>query len=338
MRAENFCKLFILSLLNLLCILLSIIFLTSISNIISQVYYSKLSCSSSIQIYYNHYKGIAVIFAFIFCGFFVFIIALIIIIKKDKIDKEANYNRNYQNNQNILNYDNNINNINVNNNNIMIIQGSNSNRNMNLHGLQADLRVNIHEEEKPDFFDESRPIKLTLLYSFGVCHILYLIEIILLAAFLSKSKSLEKTEDCNYIMKTFSNVYRDLVVVAYIFFFIFLIFYIFILILFKKLGKSAQKRLEKLTSSQYCECLNNCLASCCVTCTNCFSSLTDEEREKLNKENAENIQMTNEQRAVEIKKLNDYKVKLSNHNSIYSRRDPSALEISSLNLYSFKNI
>ena len=156
MRAENFCKLFILSLLNLLCILLSIIFLTSISNIISQVYYSKLSCSSSIQIYYNHYKGIAVIFAFIFCGFFVFIIALIIIIKKDKIDKEANYNRNYQNNQNILNYDNNINNINVNNNNIMIIQGSNSNRNMNLHGLQADLRVNIHEEEKPDFFDEDR--------------------------------------------------------------------------------------------------------------------------------------------------------------------------------------
>ena len=87
MKVENFCKLFIFSILNLTCFLLSVIFLTSSYNLQDQSYFIKCEYNT----FNNQYAGIATLFSFNLIAFIVFTTALVIIIKKDKMESENNW-------------------------------------------------------------------------------------------------------------------------------------------------------------------------------------------------------------------------------------------------------
>ena len=145
MKVENFCKIFIFSLLNLSCFLLSVIFLTSVYNLQDQSYF--IGCEY--KTFYNQYEGIATIFSFSLIAFVVYTIALVIIIKKDKMESENNspkYENNDQNNQ------------------------------------------NIEEEEMEDVTSTNQGIMITLIISFVCCQIFYFIELIIISAFYNKNK------------------------------------------------------------------------------------------------------------------------------------------------------
>ena len=77
MKALNFCKVFIFSVVNLIIFLLSIIFLTSAKNVQDQLSYIKYvlkysrkfsSFTVDLDKIDNHYAGIATLFAFIIIG------------------------------------------------------------------------------------------------------------------------------------------------------------------------------------------------------------------------------------------------------------------------------
>ena len=91
MKNENFCKVLIISFINLISFLLSAIFLVSINNAKEQSYYLSLYqiCDyhkiNEKNIYSNYYKGIATLFSFSFLGFFIFVIALSFLIYNEKI-------------------------------------------------------------------------------------------------------------------------------------------------------------------------------------------------------------------------------------------------------------
>ena len=336
MKEENFCKLFIFALLNLTCFLLSTVFLTSTYNIKDQSYF--LLCHDSEIIYkkyVNHYKGISALFSLNLLSFLAFFIALIILIKKDKMDSENEYqdfinNYNFNNNFNIE-----INqiNFNYNNNNILnfeserVIGYDNNNNNQNNQRRQR--------EQEDSIIQQNKDIVITIIISFILCQIFYAIELFVLSSYHYKSKNFEKEYKCEQI-KDLTNIYTALIVIGYIFLFIYIIFYIYLLILYNKFGESAKTRLDNFTKSKYCECCNNCIIKGCQKCTECFKSKTDEELEQDNRFNRERIQQSTEQKLEYIRQLEVYKQNLENINSrIANNENINDNELKRLNLERF---
>ena len=106
MRDDDFCQMFLYSLINLVCILLNVIYLASLFNVRSQtkllgidkivdyLEYSNLDDEGiDLVIYENSYTATATLFAFNFIGFFGFMIVLLLLmnkIKVNRVDTEVN--------------------------------------------------------------------------------------------------------------------------------------------------------------------------------------------------------------------------------------------------------
>jgi len=312
MKVENFCKIFIFSLLNLACFLLSVIFLTSTYNLQDQSYF--INCEH--KTFYNQYEGIATLFSFSLIAFVVYTVALVIIIKKDKMESENNSPK-YETRD--------INQEQIDNNNI------NSGEREKVYNNDENGQ-NI-EEEMEDVTSTNQVIMNILIISFVCCQIFYFIELIIISAFYNKSLSFvsKSCKDINELTK----INKNLLVVGYIFFFIYILFYIYLLILFNKCGQSAKKRLAKLTNSRYCECCNDCIVKGCLKCIECFYSKTDIQIEDENRINQKRLEEDNNTKLKYIESLEAYKKDLENLNRRNSSGIVDEKELTRLNLYKF---
>ena len=330
MKALNFCKVFIFSVVNLIIFLLSIIFLTSAKNVQDQLSYikylvlkdsKKFGCFTvDLDKIDKHYAGIATLFAFIIIGVCVYLVSLIILIKMEKFDQEGRNNNNYGANYNYQN--NNINDI-INTNRIMSNQ---NNQNP------------IQENDENDALDEEKYLRWFLLLSFIFIQLLYAVELFVLTGYLSEINDMAKkigdgkNENCQDLVKELANVYKDSIIVGYILFFIFIISYLYLLLLYNKIGEGAQKRLGVFINSKFCVCCGSCLECLCKSCKDCFSTKTDSEIQVENENKAKDIEEQNIQKNKKIQELEKYKKNLTNLNSIYKNRNPSDSELSKLNL------
>lgn len=273
MEEDKFCQLFLYSLINLVCFLLTTIFLTTIYNIKSQLI--LLHLSKSLQTSYNNsYSAIAALFTFEFLGFLVFMIIIMILIKKIKVNKvefnrfriNKNVNIAQNQNQNDINTDERLeakNNININN-NYTINENNDDNENSTISNLEkATLALFIY------------------------CQIIYLIEVIVLTAYFTKSKDLEKEfikeEDGEYFTKR----YRDLMIVGYIFLFIFILFDLFTILIITKCGinpeTEEERREQENQKRRYCEFCSKCIAEACYNMAKKFRNCI-KTKDEINKE------------------------------------------------------
>ena len=359
MKVANFCKIFIFSLLNLFCYLLSIIFLTATYNIKDQIDYltlfydfdkklfskyddserdSKGLAFCNYKSYLNHYSGIAALFAFSTLGMIFYTVVLLIFIQKYKIEKDNiknnlenennrnNNNRNNINNENMGNNEINVNNENYGNRvipydesqnlgpNQLIVQSYNSRREYADSNRQiADIRFIIQDENDVlDTDDSAKLLMNILLGAFIACQILYLVQLIVLSVFHHKSKTMENlNNECEF--SKFTKIYRDLIIVGYIFFFILIIFYIILLIFYDILGESSKTRLERL---KFCKICDDCIIEGCKKCTNIIKTRTDEEERQFIDNEAKTLKGTNEEKDKYIKSLGDYKIDLNDYNTL----------------------
>ena len=111
MKDDDFCQMFLYSLINLICFLLKVIFLTAMYNVRSQVKLLGIDSElyKDLEMYDNSYKATAALFAFNFLCFLGFMIVLFMIIntiKAKRTDYEQNNNigiQVHQNNERIAN-------------------------------------------------------------------------------------------------------------------------------------------------------------------------------------------------------------------------------------------
>ena len=96
MKDDDFCQMFLYSLINLICFLLKVIFLTAMYNVRSQVKLLGIDKKieyKDLEMYDNSYKATAALFAFNFLCFLGFMIVLFMIINKIKV-KRTDYDQN----------------------------------------------------------------------------------------------------------------------------------------------------------------------------------------------------------------------------------------------------
>ena len=319
MKVETFCTILIYSLLNFMAFLLSVIFLASIKN----------------ANYDDNVTAIALLFSFFFISFFFFLVSLMIIIKHDKFDKEKlndNIIPNTEENKEIVNPRDqegnnkvNINNedqksderfnenkeviyrnsdahqiytIRNHNDNVTIINfneqnnnQNNPNDNNNNNENNMNLNTNNNNNNEEDMQDSDKILMNILLYTFIICQLFYLAELITVTTFYGKRKR--------------EIIYRDLVIVGYIFFGIFAILYILLIVL--KFTNSARERILNLGDGGLSACCNEFIENRCNDLNKCFKVKTDEEI-KISKEERVN-QLENEIKEIKttIEELEDYK-------------------------------
>lgn len=236
MEDTKYFQMFLYSLVNLISFLLSVIFLTSLSNIVNQTkltglndmydsgYYSSKKYGKY-KSYHNSYIGIAVLFSFCFFGFLGFMAILMIIVKQYKInwvDKERMKK---------------------------IFQPSTDNENKTGEDSDEKMRnyvqentINVILGEKTISIDFLRKI---MIFFYIYCQGIYLIEVMVLTAYFSVAKDLEKDfkKDLGYEGgKFYTRIYRDLITVGYIFLVLFIVFDLYTLIL--ACGKKGEIRYE----------------------------------------------------------------------------------------------
>ena len=328
MKTENFCKIFILSLISFISFFISTIFLTSINNVKSQsdfffLYRIYEFREEDNDTYSSYYSGIAALYSFILISLVIFSLDLILLIKRDKIDQENNdINQNENNDENIRDVRIEL------NNNIINNHTQNSERD-NYRG--NDDNNNSNEQ---DSFDEFKIARNILIYSFIAIQIFYFIELIVISAFHTKSKNIvdnyknKLDKDSFDYLDYLTTIITILIIVGYSFFFIFIIFYLYLLILFNILPGTSKKKLEKCTNSSYCKCLNDCIERGCEKFANCLkpSEMQIEEDELID----------NERRNEIINKLTRYKDELRNFNNNIRNENERQNELIRLNLYDLK--
>lgn len=304
MKAENFCKIFILSLLSFISFLISTVFLTSLNNIKSQslffyIYNTYGFKKDDYKVYSSYYNGIASLFSFILISFLLFAGGLVYLIKVDKMDSEnnaieirviGNNNRNnqIQSSERISPYNNSLDDV------------SNSN----------DINT------QPDSFEQYKVPKYILIYSFIVNHFLYLIELIVICVLHQKSRNIvnyykeritlrstESFDDLEFL----TNIILILIIVGYAFFFIFIIFYFYLLVLFGIFSGGRRQNIDGLTSI-YCKCISDCIENNCNKCADCLSP--NSSTQSTNDENN-----TIEEKTRIIYTLTEYKDKLKELNT-----------------------
>ena len=320
MKTENFCKIFILSLISFISFFISTIFLTSVYNVKSQSYYCFLYRiainKEEKNRYSSYYSGIAALYSFILISLVIFTLGLILLIKRDKIDQENNDR--YENDFRIITIPQNNNNIN--------------------NQIQSSDRENYPRDgdnnNEQDSFDEFKIARNILIYSFIAIQIFYFTELIVISAFHTKSKNIvdnyknELDKDSFDYLDYLTTIITILIIVGYSFFFIFIIFYFYLLILFNILPGTSKKKLEKCTNSSYFKCLNDCIERGCEKFANCLkpSEMQIEEDELID----------NERRNEIINKLTRYKDELRNFNNNIRNENERQNELIRLNLYDLK--
>jgi hypothetical protein len=333
MKAENFCTIFIYSIINFVIFLLSISFLISVDGV--NKYYEKIKGNQ-----YNHRPAIVVLFIFFIISFLIFLGVMIYILKLDRFDQEnegenqyigmeeqrnANNYEDIRNNINgniptterlnhdnndILNLNNNVisgpatanimNNMNSGNNN----NANNNNRinqnNRNRNNNNEDLNINNNNGEETMDQEEAIPnfknLMRILFYSFLFCQIVYLIELIVLTVFTSGLKN-------EYEKK----IYKNSIIFGYIFFCLFLLLYIFLFVV--KFTQSGRNSLKSFVNKIDNQCLNEFIENRCIDLTNCFRT-----KAKRDQENQIEKRRKIEENEVKIGKLKDYKKDLESFN------------------------
>ena len=306
MNEEDFCKIFLFSLMNFICYYLSIIFLTSAYNAKSQAnYYEKFidKCIINKDSYDKQYAAIATFFTFITIMFLIYIIQLILIIKKNKLDVETKYF--YTKENKITNEEDNH------EEDVRVKKGPSTRERIYIKNNITNQYNNSND--RTDNVNENKKEKSILFFSFLIIQILYFIELILLSIFHRKAKN--QQQNC-ISLKNITKIYTGLLIVGYILFGIFIFFYIYLFILYNKLGIEAKDRFEKLTNSKYCECFNQCLKKLCTKCVEFFRTETDKELEKKNNIKIKELKEIIQKKEEQIKDLESYKNNLEGLKSI----------------------
>ena len=296
MKDDDFCQMLLYSLINLICFLLTVIFLTSLYNVRSQLKLLRIDIwseyYSDLEMYQNSYTATATLFAFNFLGFVGFMGVLLLLIKKIKVNRTDK--------------------------NTGTIENTALNRN------------------KPEE-DHQKLLKIMLIF-FLFSQFVFLIEVIVLTVYHSQSSDLESDQELGRYhsvseLNYFTKIYRDLIIVGYIFLVIFIVFDLYTIILVTKCGKRfkfEQNDMENLDKHKYCDFFSVCLTNCCEKMAEIFNKC---EREDDNNEDKlkERLKKLEEK----YTELNDYSEKLKKLNENISKNntiDSINTELENLNL------
>ena len=274
MEDREFIIHFLITFITLICFLLSTAFMTSLYNIRSQAKLIGIISTGDDLIdyivdkydsYENSYTAIATLFSFSFLDFLGFMITLLIKINQYKL-KKLNRERYEQKIPNIPN----------------IVANPESEERINYNPQNANN--NLSNEEKAS--SDKNGKAMTAFFFIG--EVIYLIEIIVLTVYHSKSSSLEDDlkadgKDGEY----FTRIYRDLIIVGYIFLLVVIICDLIYLVFYCNAGKRVKRKSKNLNinnlnsgenvevvqnaneqkpekeEDRYCECFSNCIIGCC---------------------------------------------------------------------------
>jgi len=263
MEDKEFIQIFLYSFVILICFLLSVIFLTSLSNVKSQYQLNHLDILGGHDSYNNSYIAISVLFTFCFFGFIVYMTILMIIVKQykiNKIDKERF--RKIWRKAGISE------------------KPTDKNKKVNSQGI----KINYYTENVQSFtlsryeFNTGNLVRI-MMFLFIYVQVIYFIEIITLSVYHSKAADFEKNEkDLDLDLDYFTRIYSDLIIVGYIFLFLFILFDLFTFIFVRN---QPEKKRSVGENERYCEFFSECLTSCCDKMANVFSGCErDEVKEK----------------------------------------------------------
>ena len=296
MRDDDFCQMFLYSLINLVCFLLNVIYLASLFNIRSQtkllgidkivdyLEYSNLDDEGiDLVIYENSYTATATLFAFNFIGFFGFMIVLLLLINKikvNRVDTEVN--------------------------NAPEVQ---------VHPYSDDIRTDERIRNSENITNSAYYIKqkeneyqklLNIMWIFlFFSQFAFLIEIIVITVYYNKSSELESDqlfEEFN--LHYFTKIYRDLIIVGYIFIVVFIILDLYLSILNFKCGKRVKferNDMENLDEHKYCDCFSDCITNCCEKMADIFNKC-----ERENEDNEDELNKRLENLKKKYEELNEY--------------------------------
>ena len=330
MEDREFIIHFLITLITLVCFLLSTVFMTSLYNIRSQAKLIGIISTGDDLIddyivdkydsYENSYTAIATLFSFSFLDFLGFMITLLIKINQYKL-KKLNRERYEQKIPNIPN----------------IVANPESEERINYNPQIANN--NLSNEEKAS--SDKNGKAMTAFFIIG--QVIYLIEIIVLTVYHSKSSSLEddlKTDERDG--EYFTRIYRDLIIVGYIFLLVVIICDLIYLVFYCNAGKRVKRKSKNLNinnldsgenvevvqnaneqkpekeEDRYCECFSNCIIGCCERMGDAFlkcqreDTKTIEDLEKKLKKLEKNIEDLQKY----LKDLNSLNAKIENKQSL----------------------
>ena len=337
MEEKKFFQLFLYSLVNLVSFLLSVIFLTSLYNVRSQTkligidllldeesyFYSK--DFEKFRSYGNSYVGIAVLFTFCFFGFFGFMVILMLLVKQYKIDN-VDRERMRKIHANPTKSENNVDSKDNNNNNDNNNKGNNGTYENSEERPSNYVQVNVSNVYLEDSSSISPDtLRKIMIFFYIYCQGIYLIEVMVLTAYLSVSKDLEKDllKEFDDDGKYFTRIYRDLVIVGYVFLFLFLVFDLYTLILACGRNRRKKKSIRKPDifhedTEVFCLFFSNCITKCCEKMGTAFSGCereTENDEEKL-KEILAELDKNIEDLENYLKNLEDLNQKIENKRTV----------------------
>ena len=329
MEDREFIIHFLITFITLICFLLSTAFMTSLYNIRSQAKLIGIISTGDDLIdyivdkydsYENSYTAIATLFSFSFLDFLGFMITLLIKINQYKL-KKLNRERYEQETPNIQNR----------------LANPESEERINYNPQNANN--NLSNEEKAS--SDKNGKAMTAFFFIG--EVIYLIEIIVLTVYHSKSSSLEDDlkadgKDGEY----FTRIYRDLIIVGYIFLVLVIIGDLFYLVFYCNAGKRVKRKSKNLNinnlnsgenvevvqnaneqkpekeEDRNCECFSNCIIGCCEKMGDAFLKCQREDTKTV--EDLENKKKKLEKNIEDLQKylkdLNSLNAKIENKQSL----------------------
>ena len=319
MKDKDFCLMFLYSLINLVCFLLNVIYLTSLFNVRSQTKllgidnikdydYDDDNPRSDLDIYQNSYTATATLFAFNFLGFLGFMIVLILLINKIKVNRIDNERNNEPEKQ-------------------LHPYGDDIRTDERIGSIDNTIYTNNNNKQNEEGFEKL--IKIMWLF-FLFSQLVFLIEIIVITVYHSKSAELESELD---YLHYFTKIYRDLIIVGYIFLVIFIIFDLIAAIITFQCGRRVKfisNDQENLNERKFCDCFSDCITNCCEKMAEIFNKCEreNEDNEEILKKRLENLEKKYEE-------LNTYSENLRKLNEDISKNetiDSINAELDKLNL------
>ena len=282
MEDDEFCQMFLYTLINLICFLLSTINLTCLYNVNSQIKILRIESESKFESYRNSYTAISVLFTFDFFGFVGFMLILMLLIKRSKVNKADNER-------------------------LTLLKIQEIKTSLEKDEETKDIIPNYLPVKTDSFaldsvsFIKAGTLNKVMFFLFIYCQFVFLIQVIVLTVYHSKStdlqKELEKEFDEKKFGKYLTSVYRDLIAAGYIFLFFFILFDLYTLILMTDCGKRDKKNGNKINTTKYhkkvnaedfskhryCGFFNNCLAKCCDKMGNVFKACERDDEESKQK-------------------------------------------------------
>ena len=268
MRDDDFCQMFLYSLINLVCILLNVIYLASLFNVRSQTkllgidkivdnleYLDLDDEGIDLDIYENSYTATATLFAFNFIGFFGFMIVLLLLmnkIKVNRVDTEVNNAPEVQ--------------VHPNSDDIRTDERIRNSENI------TNSAYYINQKEK----EYQKLLNIMWIFLF-FSQFVFLIEIIVITVYYNKSSELES----------------DLIILD-----------LYLSILNFKCGKRVKferNDMENLDEHKYCDCFSDCITNCCEKMADIFNKC-----ERENEDNEDELNKRLENLKKKYEELNEY--------------------------------